>query len=93
LHKRLYTFVEGNGRARSLETGAFAALVAHGLPEARAEFYLDPWNSPYWIRDRCDAERGRRAVFVYSYGPNRIRDSSRWEILGDDIGAHVLFEP
>ena len=93
LHKRLYTFVEGNGRARSLETGGFAALTARGLPDARAEFYLDPWNSPYWIRDRCDERRGRRAIFVYSYGPNRIRDSSRWEILGDDIGAYVLVEP
>ncbi len=93
LHKRLYTFVEGNERARSLEAGAFAALIARGLPSTRAEFYLDAWNSPYWIRDRCDKKRGRRAVFVYSYGPNRIRDSSRWEILGDDVGAYILVEP
>lgn len=93
LHKRLYTFVEGSARAKHLETGTYSALGKPGLPSARTEFYLDAWSSPYWIRDRCDKRKGRRAVFVYSYGPNRIRDSSRWEILGDDIGAYVLVEP
>ena len=28
-------------------------------------------------------------TFVYSFGPNRRRDWSRWEILGDDVGAVV----
>jgi hypothetical protein len=93
LHKRIYTFVEGNQVARPLGKGGFAALISRGLPSARAEFYLDPWNSPYWIRDRCDEKTGLRSVFVYSYGPNRIRDSSRWEILHDDVGAYVLVEP
>ena len=92
-HKRVYTFVEKKKRARPLTEGSFTGLVNRGLPEARAEFFLDPWNSPYWIRDRCDKDEGRRVVFVYSFGPNRSRDSSRWEILGDDIGEHVLVEP
>ena len=93
LHKRLYTFVQEDRHARPLRDGSFAALVDRGLPEIRAQFFLDPWNSPYWIRDRCDANRERRVVFVYSFGPNRSRDSSRWEILGDDIGQYVLIEP
>jgi hypothetical protein len=96
LHKRLYTFVQKKKKkkyARALAEGSFADLADRGLPEARAEFFLDPWNSPYWIRDRCDKENGRRVVFVYSFGPNRSRDSSRWEILGDDIGEYVLVEP
>ena len=92
-HKRVYTFVEKKKRARPLTEGSFTGLVNRGLPEARAEFFLDPWNSPYWISDRCDKDEGRRVVFVYSFGPNRSRDSSRWEILGDDIGEHVLVEP
>jgi len=93
LHKRVYTFVNKKKYARPLTEGSFTGLVDRGLPETRAEFFLDPWNSPYWIRDRCDAETGRRVVFVYSFGPNRSRDSSRWEILGDDIGAYALVEP
>ena len=93
LHKRVYTFVETKKYARPLARGSFTGLADRGLPEARAEFFLDPWNSPYWIRDRCDKENGRRVVFVYSFGPNRSRDSSRWEILGDDIGGYALVEP
>ena len=93
LHKRVYTLVQEKDYARSLEEMSFATLADRGLPEARAEFFLDPWNSPYWVRDRCDKNEGRRVVFVYSFGPNRSRDSSRWEILGDDIGQYVLVEP
>jgi hypothetical protein len=93
LHKRVYTLVQEKDYARSLQEMSFAGLADRGLPEARAEFFLDPWNSPYWVRDRCDENEGRRVVFVYSFGPNRSRDSSRWEILGDDTGQYVLVEP
>ena len=93
LHKRVYTLVQEKDEARDLQKMSFAGLAERGLPEARAHFFLDPWNSPYWIRDRCDKKNGRRIVFVYSFGPNRSRDSSRWEILGDDIGRYVLVEP
>jgi hypothetical protein len=93
LHKRVYTLVQEKDYARSLQEMSFAGLADRGLPEARAEFFLDPWNSPYWVRDRCDESEGRRVVFVYSFGPNRSRDSSRWEILGDDTGQYVLVEP
>lgn len=86
LHKRLYTFVLDHGQEGLFE-GSFAALQTQGLPEERARFFLDPWNSPYWIRDRCDRESDERITFVYSFGPNRRRDSTRTEILGDDIGT------
>jgi hypothetical protein len=91
-HKRVYTLVQEKKYARPLPEMSFAGLVQQGLPEARAEFFLDPWNSPYWIRDRCEKDEGRHVVFVYSFGPNRSRDSSRWEILGDDIGHYVVRE-
>lgn len=87
-HRRLYTFKEKYDQDALLE-GAFAALTAQGLPEERADFFLDPWNSPYWIRDRCDSDAKRRIVFIYSFGPNRRRESSRWEVLGDDVGTIV----
>jgi hypothetical protein len=92
LHKRLYTFAQKKKYVRPLATGRFASLTAEGMPDARAEFFLDPWSSPYWIRDRCDRDNGRRSVFIYSFGPNRSRDSNRWEILGDDIGAYLIRE-
>lgn len=91
-HKRVYTFMRDYDQPALLE-GSFAALQTQGLPEARADFFLDPWNSPYWIRDRCSKSRGKRLTFVYSFGPNRRRDSTRYEILGDDIGAWVRQEP
>jgi hypothetical protein len=93
IHKRVYTLVQKKDYARPLQDMSFVGLAERGLPEARAEFFLDPWNSPYWIRDRCDKKTGRRVVFVYSFGPNRMRDSSHWEILGDDIGHYVVREP
>ena len=93
LHKRVYTLVQKKSYARPLEQMSFVGLAERGLPETRAHFFLDPWSSPYWVRDRCDKSAGRRVVFVYSFGPNRSRDSSRWEILGDDIGHYVLVEP
>ena len=86
IHKRVYTFKERYGQKYLLQ-GEFAGLVARGLPAERADFLLDPWNSPYWIRHRC--EQRRRRVFVYSFGPNRRRDSTRWEILDDDVGAYI----
>jgi len=94
LHSRLYTLVDEEPEyAKLLTTGAFARLVEAGMPEARAEFFLDPWNSPYWIRDRCDEDNGRRVIILYSFGPNRSRDSSRWELLGDDIGLYLIRDP
>jgi hypothetical protein len=91
VHKRLYTYVQKYKETYLLE-GAFAQLQAQGLPEERADFFLDPWNSPYWVRDSCATPSQKRQVFVYSFGPNRKRDSSRSEIRGDDIGAFVLGE-
>lgn len=91
LHKRLYSYAEKYDQA-ALLSGEFARLTAKGLPEARAQFLLDPWNSPYWIRDTCSEDRRRRAVFVYSFGPNRRRDSGGWEIGGDDVGAWIRRE-
>lgn len=90
LHKRIYTYVSGKRHAHALARGAFAKRTDRGMPDARAEYFLDPWNNPYWIRDRCDKKKKRRSVFIYSFGPNRSRDSSRWDILGDDVGAYLL---
>jgi len=91
IHKRLYTFVREYQQPYLLE-GAFARLLLSRGDGARAEYLLDPWNSAYWIRHKC--ADGREAKFVYSFGPNRRRDSTEWEIGGedaggDDIGAYL----
>lgn len=88
VHKRVYTFVQDYDRPE-LGEGDFSRLQKQGLPEERARFFIDPWNAPYWVRDRCSSSTGRRSIFVYSFGPNRRRDSGTWEIRGDDIGAYV----
>ncbi len=89
VHKRLYSYVEKYQVAELLEL-EFSRLSGPGVPEARVEFFLDPWNSPYWIRDRCTRDQKRRSTFVYSLGPNRRRDSSKWELRGDDLGAYLI---
>ncbi len=88
LHKRVYTFVQEYDQTY-LNRGAFSGRRSQGLPEERAEFFLDPWNSPYWIRHRCSSRTGLRTKFVYSLGPNRRRDSTRTEIRSDDIGSYI----
>lgn len=90
VHKRVFSYWEDQ-RHDSLVNGGYAALMDGGLPEERAVFFLDPWNAPYWIRDVCpDADEGTpRRTFVYSFGPNMKRDSSRTEIAGDDIGVYI----
>ncbi len=89
-HKRVFSYVEKYG-TDELYDGRFAALVDQGLPEARADFFIDLWNSPIWIRHKCDSDSGREVVFLYSFGPNRRRDSTAWEIQDDDVGV-MIFE-
>lgn len=51
----------------------YTAVRANYLALDPAEYYLDPWNSPYWIAvHRTGA--GKAEVVVYSFGSNRRRD-------------------
>jgi len=88
IHKRMYSYVEKYDQ-RHLFEGEFSKLVDTGLPAERAKFFLDPWNSPYWFKHVCAEDGSRRAILVYSFGPNRHRDSSRWEVLDDDLAGWV----
>ncbi len=92
IHKRLYSYVEKYD-LEELHSLEFSGLSERGVPRERMQFFLDPWNSPYWFRDRCTRDRKRRSTFVYSLGPNRRRDSSRWEIRGDDLGEYLIRIP
>ncbi len=86
IHKRLYTFAIEYGQSFIFD-GEFSALARDVRDNRRAEFILDPWNSAYWVIHSCTKDREAR--FVYSFGPNRRRDSTDWEIGGDDVGAYL----
>ncbi len=88
LSKRVYTCLVQFDQ-NYLHEGAFSRLRSQGLPDARADFFLDPWNYPYWIRHECSGSDGGEVVMVYSFGPNRRRESTKWEVRGDDIAASI----
>ena len=88
VHKRLYTYVD-QYLAPQLLAGKFAQLTQQGLPEQRAAFLLDPWNTAYWVRDNCATSAYARTTYLYSFGPNRRRDSTKWEVGGDDVAIFV----
>ncbi len=88
VHKRVYTFIEEYGSG-DMSRSAWEKLEPLPAAEAlRRQYFLDPWNLPYWIRHRCSEGR-TTAVFVYSFGPNRRRDSVQGEIREDDVGAYA----
>lgn len=89
-HRRLYSAVKVYDFDWMYE-GKFAALTEQGLSQDRAKFFLDPWNMPYWAMFKLNRVNGRKRLIIYSFGPNRKRDSEDWEIKGDDIGL-VLFD-
>ena len=83
-HERLNLMAKLSSSDR-LANGRFNGLIAQGLPEERADFFIDPWSTAYWVRTTCNDKRDK--IFLYSFGPNRRRDSGRWERRGDDIGV------
>ncbi|MEM8766928.1 MAG: hypothetical protein AAGE43_05765 [Pseudomonadota bacterium] len=87
VHKRFYTFTQDYGGRT--EGSAFHAL--EHLDPTRRDYYLDPWNQPYWLRHRCSKDRQDAVLFVYSFGPNRRRDSTAEQLGGDDVGVRINF--
>jgi len=83
-HERL-NFISKISDGDRLKHGRFRSLTNKGLPEERAQFFIDPWSTAYWVRTTCNKKRSK--VFVYSFGPNRRRDSKKWKRRGDDIGV------
>lgn len=94
VHKRLWSSVsEEYVHADHLQT--FTAVSCTGNTsddvKLRRKYGIDPWGSPYWLEvTRGDSDQ--RQVTVYSFGPNRRRDSP--EAVGrfgsDDIRSAGL---
>lgn len=86
LHVRIRT-IDKQVRLTALHEGKFSQVAGQLSPE-RARYFLDPWNMPYWISDQCDS--AARYILVYSFGPDRKRDSTHWEVAGDDLGTYAF---
>lgn len=88
VHKRVFTAARDGYLA--LSGGAFLEgqhTAAEGAGAARHDrrgYFLDPWNNPYWIV----WDKKRHRVALYSFGPNRLRDTDVREsdaAAGDDL--------
>lgn len=73
-------------RKRDVHKRLYTAVKAGYLALDPSEFYLDAWNSPYWISFKRTGE-GRGTLLLYSFGPNRKRDldPSALSGAGDDV--------
>jgi hypothetical protein len=83
IHKRVFTATRDGYYV--LDAGAFARAATQTAKDAgRRKYFLDPWNNPYWVLVEKDEDR----VVVYSFGPNRRRDTEvkkRNKPGGDDV--------
>jgi hypothetical protein len=81
-HKRVWSLLEdGRVDAVRLES-SFASLGCAVGDSARRRYAVDPWGTAYWIRARRVADEF--SVTVYSFGPNRRRDTDAGEAAGGD---------
>ncbi|MCP3978365.1 MAG: hypothetical protein GY716_03395 [bacterium] len=105
VHKRVFTAI----RSDYLDLGSGSAFLEQRPTPAdedaadprrdRRGYFLDPWNNAYWI---YHWRRGNHVV-LYSFGPNRRRDTrfvglseEEWanaELSGDDIGVALTLRP
>lgn len=73
IHKRIFTAEQSEyfnpGTNSEFLEGNQSALYRDGRKD-RIGYYLDPWNSPYWIKWIKKA----RVLVIYSFGANRRRD-------------------
>jgi hypothetical protein len=84
MHRRIYTWAQQNLSSKAGAT-EFAQFQRLEPTSQRSHYFLDPWNMPYWIRRTCTSDETR--LTIYSFGPNRQRDSITHRLIGDDIGS------
>lgn len=89
VHKRVYTAIEQN-YFRFLEKSRFLGNEKNSTGSKK--YYLDTWNSPYWIY----YNREKKVVIFYSFGSNRKRDSNFDQDItpkGDDVAVLISLKP
>jgi hypothetical protein len=67
--------------------GKFSVAADSEGEKNRASFFLDPWNTPYWVV--MTGNGPHTTTTVYSLGLNHRLDSVGHKMLGDDIGITV----
>lgn len=87
LQARLHSLDSDGFLLPRLKEGAFARLASTDSAR-RAQYLLDPWNMPYWISDQCDP--AARYIMLFSFGPNRRRESTDWAVGGDDVATYAF---
>jgi hypothetical protein len=81
VHKRVWSAIqEGYVDGGKLQT--FRHHECDRSADLRQKYGIDPWGSPYWLEMERGRD-GRRLVAIYSFGPNRRRDSG--DDRADDI--------
>lgn len=95
VHKRVFTAVS----ARYLRLGTTSAYLEHQSTPAESEtnprrdrrgYFLDAWQQPLWIFSARAPETPEPRIYLYSFGPNRRRDTrftgtAPLKVQGDDI--------
>ncbi|QQR91711.1 MAG: hypothetical protein IPJ88_08390 [Myxococcales bacterium] len=98
IHKRIFTGIEEGWlrwpKQSAFVSGGHTKGQSKAAVEARRNFYIDPWNNPYWYL----YHRKLRVLVIYSFGANRKRDTQlehhpldvvRHGMHGDDLAVAV----
>lgn len=83
VHKRVWSAIQ-EGYVDGSKLQMFTHPECDQSADLRQKYGIDPWGSPYWL-EMERARDGRRLVTVYSFGPNRRRDSV--DDRADDVRA------
>jgi len=85
IHKRFKSAHDDNYFSAALShfSSVHCEREAKDAAARRRQFAIDPWGLAYWIRSEpSDTDA---IITVYSFGPNRRRDSKPGAATGDDV--------
>jgi hypothetical protein len=85
LEKRIRT-AGSQGYLEWEKLSAFSEAPCSLVSARRRSFGLDPWGMAYWVEAE-ETRDGKLQLGVYSFGPNRRRDTG-----GDDVRERVITE-
>lgn len=91
VHKRIFTAIESDYLFPSI-VQAFQPIECAGVSTDpnRRKYFIDPWGQPYWLQYYGGESPAETTLAIYSFGPNRRRDSAEQGFAGpDDIGAYA----
>lgn len=69
----------------------YTAVRSNYLRLPEEEYFLDPWNQAYWFAYQRTGQ-GQGQVLLYSFGPNRRRDSDISKVGDAGMTAEAILE-